>query len=124
MLGTYFVLYFLLAPPQSLLRPAPVLLIAHHQGQILRWHSSGHANVRHGALTLARFSAPTLAVADFQDPGFLRLTLQPDVADNSLVYPQSAREIFVNARKIGCREEGPLRRLYYPVLQNREPCEK
>jgi hypothetical protein len=122
--GIWFAIYFLTAPPAELLQPADRLLVARHGDRLLRWHATNQASVSFAGRTLARFSAPALAVADYQDPGFLRLTLHPNVADNSLVYSQSAEEIFVNARKIGCRVEGPLRRLYYPVLQNREPCER
>lgn len=73
---------------------------------------------------LARFPGEAIVVADFQDTGFLRFQMSPNVADNSLVYAQTAQEIFVNGRKVSCRVEGDLRRLFYPNLQNREPCEK
>jgi hypothetical protein len=75
-------------------------------------------------LLLARFAGAATVVADFQDAGFLRLTMTPNVADNAVVYAQGAQEIFVNGRKVSCRAEGEMRRLFYPNLQNREPCEK
>ncbi len=122
--GIWFAIYFLTAPPEQLLVPADRPLVARSANRLLRWHSTGRADVDFAGRRLAAFPAPTLAVADYQDPGFLRLHLNPNVADNSLVFAQSAEEIFVNGRKVGCRVEGPLRRLYYPNLQNREPCER
>jgi hypothetical protein len=122
--GLGFILYFLFAPPADLLRLEGGPWIARSEGRLLRWQSSGRAAVFAGGQLLARFPQAANVVADYREEGFLRLTLRPDAADNSVVYAQSAREIFVNGRKIGCREEGTMRRLYYPVLQNREPCEK
>jgi hypothetical protein len=122
--GTAFALYFLLTPPQQLLVPGTALLIARDGERLLRWHATGQAEIRDRQTILASFPAPALIVADYQDPGFLRFHMTPNVADNSLVYAQSAQEIFVNGRKVSCRVEGILRRLFYPNLQNREPCEK
>lgn len=124
MFGTLFALYFLLSPPAQLLQPGSQTLIARDGERLLRWHVTEELVVRDGARVLARFPAPAIVVADYQDPGFLRLTMTPNVADNSLVYAQSAQEIFVNGRKVSCRFEGELRRLFYPNLQNREPCER
>ncbi len=123
-MGTAFAIYFLLAPPAQLLRPGPGLLIARDGARYLRWHATGLTAVQDGQKILGQFAVPAIIVADYQDTGFLRLQMAPNVADNSLVYAQTAQEIFVNGRKVSCRVEGDLRRLFYPNLQNREPCEK
>jgi hypothetical protein len=122
--GIFFALYFLLCPPAQLLQPGQGILIARDGERLLRWHGTEELLMRDGERVLARFAAPAIVVADYQDPGFLRLWMSPNVADNSLVYAQSAQEIFVNGRKVSCRFEGELRRLFYPNLQNREPCER
>ncbi len=124
MFGTAFALYFLLAPPPQLLVPGSALLIARDGDRLLRWHATNLTEILDGQKILASFPAPAFIVADYQDPGFLRFHMTPNVADNSLVYAQTAQEIFVNGRKVSCRVEGNLRRLFYPNLQNREPCEK
>lgn len=124
MFGTFFALYFLLTPPAQLLQPGRGLLVARDGARYLRWHATGMATVRDGERLLGQFSAPAIVVADFLDAGFLRFQMTPNVADNSLVYAQTAQEIFVNGRKVSCRVEGESRRLFYPNLQNREPCEK
>ncbi len=121
--GIVVALYFLTAPPQSLLE-LKGQVVALNGETILRWQSSGQARIFFGNRLLADFASPASVVADFQDSGFLRFWMNPNVADNGLVYPQDAHEIFVNGRKVSCRFEGPLRRLFYPNLQNREPCER
>jgi hypothetical protein len=122
--GTFFALYFLLTPPAQLLGPGTGLLVARDGERLLRWHATGIATIADRGQVLARFAAPANVVADYQDAGFLRFQMTPNVADNSVVYAQTAQEIFVNGRKVSCRVEGELRRLFYPNLQNREPCEK
>jgi hypothetical protein len=124
LLGTAFALYFLLTPPAQLLQPGPGLLIARDGARYLRWHATGMSTVRDGERLLGSFAGRSIIVADYQDTGFLRFQMAPNVADNSLVYAQTAQEIFVNGRKVSCRVEGDFRRLFYPNLQNREPCEK
>lgn len=124
MFGTLFALYFLLTPPSQLLRPAEGLVVARDGDRLLRWHATRMTAIEARGQVLARFPGEAIVVADFQDTGFLRFQMSPNVADNSLVYAQTAQEIFVNGRKVSCRVEGDLRRLFYPNLQNREPCEK
>lgn len=124
MFGIAFALYFVLTPPAQLLQPGPGLLVAREGGRYLRWHSTGLDTVQDGERMLGRFAGTAIVVADYQDAGFLRMHMAPNVADNSLVYAQGAQEIFVNGRKVSCRVEGEWRRLFYPNLQNREPCEK
>ena len=118
--------FFLYTPPGDLLPllPAPVTLIARDSsGQPLRWASTAQSQVLDGPRLLARFSAPTRVIADFEPDGYLRLSLDPNVADNAVLYAPATLQIWVNGRKISCRQEGPNRRIYYPNLNNREPCE-
>lgn len=119
-------LLFLQTPARDLLGRLPErtqLVARDGQGKLLRWASSGQSTVNHGGTTLARFAAPARAVADFEADGFLRLWLQPNVADNAVLFAPDTLQIFVNGRKISCRKEGETRRIYYPNLNNREPCE-
>lgn len=119
-------LLFLQTPPRDLLQslPATTQLIARDaNGKLIRWASTGHEQLSQGTTSLARFARPTRAVADFEPDGFLRLWLEPNVADNAVLYAPDTLQIFVNGRKISCRKEGDTRRIYYPNLNNREPCE-
>jgi len=125
--GVLIALYFVLAPAQDLLNltgPEHSLITARAQGKFLRWYSRETATVKDGQQSLALFSASTRLVADYQDEGFLRIWMEPNVADNAVIYAPDALQIFVNGRKISCRKEGDSRRLFYPILNNREPCER
>ncbi len=127
MSGVLIALYFVLAPAQDLLNlvgPEASLITARAHGKYLRWYSRETATVRDGTQRLAQFSGPTRLIADYGDEGFLRIWMQPNVADNAVVYAPDALQIFVNGRKISCRKEGDSRRLFYPILNNREPCER
>ena len=127
MSGVLIALYFVLAPAQDLLNlpsPATSLITARAQGKYLRWYSGATATVNDGPQRLALFSGPTRLIADYQDEGFLRIWMQPNLADNAVIYAPDALQIFVNGRKISCRKEGDSRRLFYPILNNREPCER
>lgn len=119
-------LYFLNAPATELLNlPTPLAFIAAEANhRYLRWYSRGQAKVTHHNRTLATLNAPARLVADFQDEGFLRIAIEPNVADNGLFYGPEVSQIFVNGRKLNCRIEGPNRRAFYPILNNREPCER
>ncbi len=127
MSGVLIALYFVLAPAQdllSLVSPEASLITARAQGKYLRWYSGTTATVIDGQQRLALFSGPTRLIADYQDEGFLRIWMQPNLADNAVIYAPDALQIFVNGRKISCRKEGDSRRLFYPILNNREPCER
>jgi len=125
--GVLIALYFVLAPAQDLLNlkgPEANLITARAQDKYLRWYSRETASVSDGKQGLALFSSPTRLVADYQDEGFLRIWMEPNVADNAVIYAPDALQIFVNGRKFSCRKEGDSRRLFYPILNNREPCER
>ncbi len=127
MSGVLIALYFVLAPAQDLLNlqsPEASLITARSQDKYLRWYSREAASISDGKQRLALFSNPTRLVADYQDEGFLRIWMDPNVADNAVIYAPDALQIFVNGRKISCRKEGDSRRLFYPILNNREPCER
>ncbi len=127
MSGVLIALYFVLVPARDLLNlkgSAANLITARAQDKYLRWYSRDTASVIDGAHGLALFSSPTRLVADYQDEGYLRIWMDPNVADNAVVYGPDALQIFINGRKISCRKEGDFRRLFYPILNNREPCER
>ena len=126
MSGTLLALYFLFAPPLELLSLDwhDTLIAARSGDRYLRWASRGQREVVLQGRRLALLSAPAKLVADFQDEGFLRMAMEPNVADNAVFYGPDALQIFVNGRKLSCRKEGDNRRLFYPVLNNREPCER
>lgn len=118
---------FLFAPAQELLAlPERPQILAIHEGRPLRWLSFAQQEVQLQGKQLASLSAPASLLADFTDEGFLRITIEPNVADNSVFWAPVTRQIFVNGRKLSCRVEGvegDKRRLFYPILNNREPCE-
>jgi hypothetical protein len=123
-LGSLAAVVFLFAPaPELLALPEKPQLLAQYEGRPLRWLSFGRADVSIGGRKLASLSGPATLVADFQDEGFLRITMEPNTADNSVFWAPVTRQIFVNGRKLSCRVEGSERRLFYPILNNREPCE-
>jgi len=125
-MGILLALYFISAPPTDLLilTPPTITIAAQANQRYLRWLSSGKAAVEHRNQLLANLSAPARLVVDFQDAGFLRITIEPNVADNALFFAPDASQIFVNTRKLNCRIEGNYRRAFYPILNNREPCER
>jgi hypothetical protein len=125
--GVLIALYFIFVPAPELLTlkgQESNFLRARAQDKDLRWLSLGQARVQDGERRLALFSAPTRIVADYQDEGFLRIWMDPNVADNAVIYGPEVLQIFVNGRKLSCRKEGDFRRLFYPILNNREPCER
>ncbi len=118
-------LYFLTAPAQELIERRPASPIAAMNGQrYLRWASSGVATVRHGGTTLATLTGPAAIVADYGQDNILRVTIEPNTADNALFYGPEVTQVFVNSHKLNCRVEGANRRAFYPILNNREPCER
>lgn len=127
MSGVLVALYFVLSPAQDLLnlKGSEARLITARTGdKYLRWYSRDTTSVSDGAHRLALLSSPARLIADYQDEGFLRIWMEPNVADNAVVYAPDALQIFINGRKISCRKEGDFRRLFYPILNNREPCER
>lgn len=124
MTGITIALYCLLAPPADLLAASTMNWAARGPQGYLRWFSAGQAQVQHDGSLLARLPAPLRILADYQDPPFLRLTVEPNRIDNALLHGPQVEQIFVNGRKLSCRQEGPLRRVFYPILNNREPCER
>jgi len=124
--GILLALYFITAPPADLLtlQPQSSPITAQANEKYLRWFSRGESTIRHNHLTLATLTAPATLIADFQDEGFLRITIEPNTADNALFYAPEVSQIFVNTRKLNCRIEGTYRRAFYPILNNREPCER
>ena len=126
MRGILAALYFVVAPVEEVLPeqgPAGVVVARGERG-VLRWAARGLALVAEGGLRLARLSGEARVVADYQEEGFLRIVMEPNVADNMVVWGPEAQQIFVNRRKLSCRKEGEERRVFYPVLNNREPCER
>lgn len=126
MQGILLALYFLTAPPADLLslQPPSNLITAQAGQRYLRWFSRGQSTIYDGSRLLATLGAPATLIADFQDPGFLRISIEPNTADNGLFFAPASSQIFVNTRKLNCRIEGDYRRAFYPILNNREPCEK
>jgi len=115
---------FLFAPASDLLAlPEQRQLLATRDGRPLRWMSFGQEEVIISGLRLASLSAPAGLVADFTEEGFLRITMEPNKADNSVFLAPRTRQIFVNGRKLSCRVEASQRRVFYPILNNQEPCE-
>jgi len=119
-------IYFLFAPPLEILELSQPeqLIIARNDKGYLRWFGQGREAYQDGKTSLASFRSPTRLVADFREEGLLRITISPNEADNAVLYGPFIQQIFVNGRKLSCRQEGDLRRIFYPVLNNREPCER
>jgi hypothetical protein len=124
--GVLLALYFLNAPAQELLglEMERSLVAARVGEKYLRWYSRGVARVADQGVTLGTFSGPLKLVADYQDEGYLRILMEPNLADNAVIWGPEVLQIFVNGRKLSCRKEGDSRRLFYPILNNREPCER
>lgn len=121
MSGILLALYFIAAPPADLLSGVTAgQITAQSGGKLIRWFSQGSAQIG----SLATLNAPAKILADYQDEGFLRVVIEPNVIDNAVVYAPEALQIFVNGRKLSCRKEGDQRRIFYPILNNREPCER
>lgn len=126
MSGALFAIYFLFAPAPDLMQQSAEhpLLVARVGKRYLRWMSQGHQFVEHNGLRLATLSAAAKLVVDYQDEGFLRILMAPNLADNAVLFGPDALQVFVNGRKMSCRKEGDFRRLFFPILNNREPCER
>ncbi len=126
MSGALLAIYFLFAPAPDLLQQSGnlPLIVARKGEKYLRWMAEGSQIVEHDGLRLATLSAPAKLVVDYQDEGFLRILMAPNLADNAVLYGPDALQIFVNGRKMSCRKEGDSRRLFFPILNNREPCER
>lgn len=126
MSGALFAIYFLFAPAPDLMQQSAEhpLLAARVGKRYLRWMSQGHQFVEHNGLRLATLSAAAKLVVDYQDEGFLRILMAPNLADNAVLFGPDALQVFVNGRKMSCRKEGDFRRLFFPILNNREPCER
>ena len=126
MSGALLAIYFLFAPATDLLRHSGEhpLITARAGNKYLRWMSQGSELVEHKGLRLATLSAPARLLADYREEGFLRILMDPNLADNAVLYGPDALQIFVNGRKMSCRNEGDSRRLFFPILNNREPCER
>ena len=126
MSGSLLAIYFLFVPVSDLMQQSPgqELIAARVGEKYLRWMAQGREIAGHNGLHLATLSAPAKLVVDFQDEGFLRILMTPNLADNAVIYGPDALQIFVNGRKMSCRKEGDSRRLFFPILNNREPCER
>lgn len=124
MLSPLAAMVFLFAPPAELLAlPERPQLLAMREEKPFRWMSFGSEEVQIRGRRLASLAAPANLVADFSDEGFLRITTEPNTADNSVFWAPVTRQVFVNGRKLSCRVEGTQRRVFYPILNNRESCE-
>lgn len=83
MTGIAIALYCLLAPPAEVFASSTENWAARGPQGYLRWFTAGQAQVEHDGTLLARLPEPLRILADYQDPHFLRLTVE---------------QIFVNGR--------------------------